>query len=140
MLLKNVLIGFLLIFITIIIHSLITKHIIHQVRGRHDSRSAGYKFPRLYRIEIVVLFTLFASMIEVLCWASCYILVGAMQGFSEALYFSMVTFTTLGYGDITLSPKWRVLSSLEAANGVIILGWSTALVMATVQKLIMSEQ
>jgi voltage-gated potassium channel Kch len=62
-------------------------------------------------------------------------LVGALSSLEEALYFSMVTFTTLGYGDVTLSDRWRLLASFEAANGTIMFGWTTALIMAVVHKL-----
>ena len=51
----------------------------------------------------------------------------------------MVTFTTLGYGDITLSQQWRLLSSFEAATGIIMFGWTTALVITTVQRVFFSD-
>jgi hypothetical protein len=55
--------------------------------------------------------------------------------FEEAVYFSVVTFTTLGYGDITLADhQWRLLSGAEALNGVLLVGWSTALLFAVVQR------
>lgn len=49
-----------------------------------------------------------------------------LKTLEDAVYFSTVTFTTLGYGDIVLHDQWRVLSGIEAANGIIILGWGTA--------------
>jgi voltage-gated potassium channel Kch len=64
-----------------------------------------------------------------------YIFIGAFQSFEQALYFSIVTFTTLGYGDITLESNWRLLASFEAASGIIIFGWSTAIIVAVVQRL-----
>ena len=51
----------------------------------------------------------------------------------QAVYFSLVTFTTLGYGDITLDAPWRILTGIEALNGVLLLGWSTALTFAVIQ-------
>jgi hypothetical protein len=54
--------------------------------------------------------------------------------FEEAIYFSFVTFTTLGYGDITLPEIWRILSGFEALNGVLLIGWSTAMLFAVVQR------
>ena len=51
-----------------------------------------------------------------------------------ALYFSMVTFTTLGYGDVLLDERWRLMAAFEAANGIIIFGLSTAVVVAVVQR------
>jgi hypothetical protein len=46
-----------------------------------------------------------------------------------------VTFTTLGYGDVTLGPDWRMLAAFEAANGLIMFGWTTALVIAYMQRI-----
>ena len=58
----------------------------------------------------------------------------AIQGFENAFYFSMVTYTTLGCGDIVLDERWRLLSSFEAANGIIMFGWTTAIVIYVVQR------
>lgn len=53
----------------------------------------------------------------------------------SALYFSMVTFTTVGYGDVVVTGNWRILAALESANGVVIFGWTTALIVYVVQQL-----
>ena len=71
--------------------------------------------------------------VKVLLWASAYLLLNAIEGFEKALYFSMVTFTTLGYGEIVLDERWRLLASFEAANGILMFGWSTAIVIFAVQ-------
>jgi len=57
-----------------------------------------------------------------------------------ALYFSMVTYTTLGSGDVTLEDQWRLLGSFEAANGIVMFGWTTALIVAAVHKLYLPRQ
>jgi voltage-gated potassium channel Kch len=75
------------------------------------------------------------SLLDAVLWAHAYLGVGAIEQLEEALYFSMVTFTTLGYGDVTLPPDWRLLASFEAANGIIMFGWTTALVAAVIQRL-----
>jgi hypothetical protein len=72
--------------------------------------------------------------VESCWWAATYVLLGAIDSFESALYFSIVTYTTLGYGDMTLDTQWRLLSSFQASNGVIIAGWSTALLFALIQK------
>ena len=59
-------------------------------------------------------------------------MVGVFDTIEEATYFSTVTFTALGYGDIVLEPPFRLLSSFQAANGLFLFGWSTALVFAVV--------
>jgi hypothetical protein len=55
--------------------------------------------------------------------------------FEQAAYFSFVTFTTLGYGDITLSESWRLLSGIEALNGILLVGWTTAMIFTVVQRI-----
>ena len=52
-----------------------------------------------------------------------------------AHYFSTVTYTTLGYGDVTLEPAWRLLAAFQAANGTIMFGWTTAIVMAVIHRM-----
>jgi hypothetical protein len=58
-----------------------------------------------------------------------------MHGFEEALYFSTVTFSSIGYGDVVLSPRWRLLSSIEGANGVILFAWSTTFLFGVTTRL-----
>lgn len=84
---------------------------------------------------VVVLITILASLIEGAIWAVAYMGLNSFQTFEEALYFSLVTYSTLGYGDVILNEGDRLLSAFEATNGVIMLGWSTAIVLAAFQKL-----
>ena len=108
--------------------------------------SASHKDPsikRLKRLSLVsgvVILMFLASVLEVLVWAITYLALNAIEGFERALYFSMVTFTTLGYGDVVLAEHWRLLSSFEAANGIIMFGWTTAIVIAVVQRHYLGEK
>jgi hypothetical protein len=74
----------------------------------------------------------------VVVWALAYLLVlpgDHLDAFEKAAYFSVVTFTTLGYGDITLvEHEWRLLSGVEALNGSLLVGWTTALLFLVVQR------
>ena len=88
----------------------------------------------------IVLLMVLVSLVEVLVWAVTYLALNAIQGFERALYFSMVTYTTLGFGDIVLDERWRLLTSIQAANGLIMFGWTTAIVIATVQHIFFSEE
>jgi hypothetical protein len=63
-------------------------------------------------------------------WAAIYLLVGELTDLASALYFSIVTSTTLGYGDITLSERWQLLASFQAMGGLILFGASTAFLLA----------
>jgi hypothetical protein len=84
---------------------------------------------------IWILFLLIPIILDVTLWATFYYLGGALPSLEEALYFSTVTFTTVGYGDIVLGREWRQLATFEAINGWIIFGWATALIMAVIQRL-----
>ncbi|NNG03695.1 MAG: two pore domain potassium channel family protein [Inquilinus sp.] len=74
----------------------------------------------------VTLWLLAALSTCVWIWAALLMVVGAFEALEPALYFSVVAFTTLGFGDITLSQPWRLLSGISAANGLLLFGLSTA--------------
>jgi voltage-gated potassium channel Kch len=84
---------------------------------------------------IWVLFLLIPIILDVMIWAAFYYVLAALPTIEESLYFSTVTFTTVGYGDIVLGNEWRQLATFEAMNGWIIFGWATALIMAVIQRL-----
>ena len=85
-------------------------------------------------VAALVLILFAATLIEASAWAAVYVALGAISNFEEALYFSMVTYTTLGYGDVVLSDQWRLLSSIEAANGLITFAWTTALIIVALRR------
>jgi voltage-gated potassium channel Kch len=94
---------------------------------------------RFYWVSGIVFFFFLVSVVEVLIWATTYLTLGAIEGFERAFYFSMVTFTTLGYGEIVIDERWRLLASFEAANGIIMFGWTTAIVVASVQRIYLKK-
>lgn len=69
-------------------------------------------------------------------WAVLFVLCGEFQEFGNAYYHSAVNYTTLGYGDIVMSPRWALLGPLEAANGMLLFGVTAAMAFAVIQKLI----
>jgi len=76
------------------------------------------------------LFLLLLNCTQALLWALMYYYVPEITEFEsleKAIYFSLVTFTTLGYGDITIQTNFRILSGIEAINGILLIGWSTTL-------------
>jgi hypothetical protein len=77
---------------------------------------------------------------EAAVWAVVYRLIGVVPDFETAFYFSFVAFTTVGFGDVTLAPPWRILSAMEAADGMLLFGWSTAFLFAVVQRVWRSGQ
>ena len=131
----NILFGCIMIIITTIIHSAMTRLAIYLNESKSISWVAIQKNHIPVWLSVIVLLIFCATIIESVIWTMCYLYTGAIGSLEEALYFSLVTFTTLGYGDIVLSDNWRLLSSIQAVNGIIIFGWSTAILMTTVQRL-----
>ncbi|MFG1351842.1 ion channel [Xanthobacter autotrophicus] len=74
-----------------------------------------------------------AHFLEVAVWAAVYELIGVIEA-KDAYYFAFVNFTTLGYGDILPEHRWRVLGPITAANGMLLFGWSTAVLFAVLSR------
>jgi voltage-gated potassium channel Kch len=72
-------------------------------------------------------------------WALAYLALGAFPDLETAVYFSLVSFTTLGFGDVILPPEWRVLSGMEAANGFLSFGLLTALMVEALRQVRLSQ-
>jgi Ion channel len=130
-LLLQIAIGSALLILTVIIHSAFTLAAVSAFGGDRLERM-NRRWMRTTAVAALVLMMFFATLLHASAWAATYMVVDAIQGFEEALYFSMVTFTTLGYGDITLADNWRLLAAFEAANGCIMFGWTTAIVVAVI--------
>ncbi len=83
-------------------------------------------FKKIILLIVAVMYVILIHTIEIIVWALTYIRVGEFEEFSQAVYFSTITATTLGYGDITLSEPYQLLSGFEAIGGLILFGVSTA--------------
>lgn len=111
---------------TIFIHGTAVMLLFHIGQG---PLTGTQKLAASVRLGVTCFFVigfLIAHIIEIMVWAAVYRLVGELQSFEEAVYFSAITFATIGYGDITLSPDWRLASAIEGVNGILLFGWTTA--------------
>ncbi len=133
----NVLIGLIIIGITVSIQGygthLLILYIFKKFKPLSDEKFKK-KSPRL--LIHTAFFLLILHFIQAGIWAfTYYILPGIteFQSIEKAIYFSLVTFTTLGYGEITISSSDRILAGFEAINGILLIGWSTAFMFSVVQ-------
>ena len=78
--------------------------------------------------------------VETWAWALLYLGFGEFDSLIEALYFSAVTSTTLGYGDVTLSPRWQLMGTFEAMAGLILFGASTAFILYVLRRALFNEE
>ena len=123
----QVVIGIALFLATAIVHAIalgVTTDIVRkQINGVADSMSL------LHPIDILLttmIFIMAAHGVEVLLWALTFVQAGVFDTMEPAFYFSLVAYTTLGFGDIIVPVEWRLLSGFAAANGFLLFGWSTA--------------
>ena len=128
------LIGSLMMAITTAIHASFMTAMMRLLEKRTRNQKDRAALTRLYVVVESILMIFVATLLEASAWAAAYLTLGAISGLEPALYFSVVTFTTVGYGDVVLTQEWRLLASFEAVNGIIMFGWSTALVIAVVQR------
>jgi voltage-gated potassium channel Kch len=130
MMVTNLAIGTMVISLTVLIHTfglIAITHVMAWLVARfrmHGRRSRVIAM-------ITVVFGLFVVLtIQIWLWAIIHLSIGAFPDIATALYFSTVTFSTLGYGDVLPPEKWRLLAALEAVNGFLLIGWSTAYLIA----------
>ena len=72
---------------------------------------------------------------EIGVWGGFYLMTGAFDDAPSALYFSAVTYTTTGYGDLVLPQAWRLVGGIEALTGILMCGWTTGFFFAVVSRL-----
>ena len=110
----------------------VTMCLRYYVRHRLDRPDRGSRFWDILLLSAVMTLTLFGNIVQMGIWAALFMLLGEFGDFETALYHSGVNFATLGYGDIVMSERWRLLGPLEAANGILMFGVSTAVMTTAV--------
>ena len=144
MLTQEIAMGAGIMVLTTLIHSLFMVGGIRLAEWR-ISRFGGAR-GHIMRAALVsghIVWMFLAIVIEAWLWALLYLykpLITSIPDLETAFYFSMVTYTTLGYGDVVLTGNWRTLASIQAANGVIIFGWTTALIFLFIQRIYSREK
>lgn len=130
-------VGAVVILCTIMIHALPLTATVNFVRREKKLGRVGTGF--WIDIGIVaraILYALAAHLTEIALWAVLYVVCGEFRDFGTAYYHSAVNYTSLGYGDLIMSPSWKLLGPLETANGMLLFGVSTAMIFAVIQRLV----
>lgn len=132
----QIIVGTLVSIINIMIHALTT------VAAIGIARSAGLRVssrPKLHLMRVMAasaLVLLAAHMLEVFLWSLVYWSLGVAPKAADLVDFAFVNYTTLGYGDVTPVKEWRLLGPMTAMNGVLMFGWSTAVLFEVLRKTI----
>ena len=106
--------------------------------GRIRRRPGALRSPwrNIALLAAIMLLVTIGSLLQVMIWAVLFFAIGEFDRLEPAIYYSAVNFSTLGYGDIVMSVRWRLLGPLEAFNGILMFGVSTAMMTAAVNLVI----
>ena len=129
--------GIVVVLCTIMIHALALGATVNLVRREQRIGHAGESFGSDLAIVVVAILIAFAAhLIEIAVWAGLFVICGEFTAFGAAFDHSAVNYTTLGYGNVVMTPSWRLLGPLEAADGMLMFGVTTAMIFAVIQRLI----
>src|SRR5262249_6547489 len=122
--------------VTVLIHALGTwTAIVHMAPMRPQRKGNQGLLATEIQIVSVVSVLLLLHLVEAGAWAVFYRLSGDFPDLETAIYFSMTSYTTVGYGDVVLPAPWRFLGPIEAAVGILMFGWSTAIIVAAITRI-----
>ncbi|MBP8185718.1 MAG: two pore domain potassium channel family protein [Pseudomonas sp.] len=131
--LLNLLTGLPVILLCLILQAMLVGLCMRlYLRFRRYTLAPNSMLADILLLTAVMLLLLLGNCLQMAIWAWLFMLLGEFDNYTHALYFSGVTFATLGYGDVVLSEGWRLLSALEAANGILMFGVSTAVMTAAI--------
>src|SRR5678816_2962763 len=132
----NIGVATLMVAITTLIHFfglLLLTRVMSRAHTRLRTQDGPWRQAGMILLVVFGIFALHTTQIWV--YALAFRVLGEFQTFEEALYFSTATFSTVGYGDLTLSVSWRLLGAIEGANGLILIAWSTAFLFGVTTRL-----
>jgi len=134
--LRQSLVGTAVSVCNIAIHAMVMATVIRAARGAAE-RATSRQSLRLVAVMIATVSVLMiAHLAEVLVWSLAYAMVGIAPAGTDLIYFAFVNYTTLGYGDLIPLEHWRLLGPMTAMNGVLLFGWSTAVIFQVLQRTI----
>jgi len=133
----NLLLGCATVFVSMGIQVTVVVLMIRYLFGilrREDRKTEGFGWDT-YAISLVLLMLFVGHLVQIAIWAALFMYLGEFNDFLTAFYHSTVNFASLGYGDIVMSEKWRLLGALEASNGVLMFGLSAGTLLAVMTNL-----
>jgi hypothetical protein len=132
--LRQLLVGAGISICNIIIHALIMTAVV-RVTQRAASRETALRAALVISVMVATVSVLMAAhLCEVIVWSLVYAIVDAAPTGTDFVYFAFVNYTTLGYGDVTPVERWRLLGPMTAMNGVLLFGWSTAVIFEVLRR------
>ena len=137
--LRQILVGVAISVCNISIHAFVMAGVIRAARTAGAMPTAHQTLRTITVMIATVSVLMAAHLAEVLVWALAYAITDAAPPGSALIYFAFVNYTTLGYGDVTPVERWHLLGPMTAMNGVLMFGWSTAVIFEVLRKELMTN-
>ncbi|MFC6639847.1 two pore domain potassium channel family protein [Sulfitobacter sp. JBTF-M27] len=128
--------GSALLIICATIHISVAMVTVAWLRAKQPLRHGLTYWSGFKTISALFLFLLFSHTVQIYVWAFTFWASGALQGYEAPIYFSLVTYTTLGYGDITLTETFRILGAMASVCGILMFGLTTAFLVGVIARLL----
>jgi len=138
--LRDILVGVSVSLSNIAIHALSMTVVIWGARVAGATRTSHQVIRLILVMSATVSFLMAAHFAEVLVWSLAYAIVGAAPEGADLVYFAFVNYATLGYGDVTPVKEWLLLGPMTAMNGVLLYGWSTAVIYDVLRRAMATER
>jgi voltage-gated potassium channel Kch len=133
---QQLLLAFALASATVVLHAVGTVYIVMPASGVWNRRQeAAAPIRPVLALTRLVSLLLVLHLVEVTVWAAAFTAANVLPDFDTSLYYSLKSYTTVGYGDVLPPNSWRLLGPIEAAVGILMLGWSTGIIVAAVQRI-----
>ena len=132
--LSKLLIAWSLMALCVIVHAMGTTAALRWLRHSTARVAARFWFSTWLLVRVAG-WIILLHLVEIATWAFVYTWKHAMPDLQSALYFSAVTYTTTGYGDLLLPNEWRLVGGVEALTGILMCGWSAAFFFAVVSRM-----
>jgi hypothetical protein len=126
--LRQFLMGFAISVCNIVIHALVMAIVVRVAQFVGARKSLHPTLFLIVGMVATVSVLMGAHVCEVIVWSLAYAAVDAAAKGTDLVYFAFVNYTTLGYGDVIPVERWRLLGPMTAMNGVLLFGWSTAVI------------
>ena len=132
--LRQFLVGIAVSVCNIAIHAIVMAAVLWVARVASERAMLHRSFRLIAVMTATVSVLMAAHIAEVVVWSFAYAIVDVAPPGTDLIYFAFVNYTTLGYGDVTPLRRWQLLGPMTAMNGVLLFGWSTAVIFAVLQK------
>jgi hypothetical protein len=141
MILLNLLVGFSVMLACLVVQAAVAFWSVRYYVRQSSNTAASHKFIASIRPLIVAMLAMLAAnFIQITLWGALFLCLGEINELYEAIYHSAVNFSSLGYGDVVMSKNRKLLGPLEAINGVIMLGMTSAALVVILQQLIRAQR